>query len=660
MTRTALSSHQTTSAIPSSFGSTSVAASPSTSQWGTVGVTDTRAGSAAFTTDARQPAPATAVTQGGAAARSPETTMRWSHSRTGAEPFVSRVQDSQVTLDVKRLASVAAPWAGSLSVGAAVGYSLPAARSLLRSVDNGTDEFRISDKEIFWFDSLLLLGAVFGSLCGCFVAHWLGRRRLMALGCLGSLASWLAVAAASAGSFHLLTARVLGGLCTGIVSLVVPAYIAEASPAKDRGKTCGAYQTGVAAGVFLMYAIGKFANWTQLALWCAMPPAMALLLLWMAVESPRWLHENAQREEAQKALRILRGTIAEADAEYEEIEAIYAMTPTPLIHYMLAVLVMVVQQFSGVNTILLFASGPLHAGFGYASDDTLLVLSFLQFVTTAIAAQLLDALGRVKPLAVSVVVSTSSVMALGGVYFSVSHGEQALDTHLAARITVVCKVIFSIGFSLGLGPASWTLAVELAPLRKHGFEFGSVCAFHWASALGMISLFTMLGTTTGSLAVLVSLSGVVTFAGGMTAIRLLPDTRGVSLEGILLRGQADVCSRRAQREDQKTTRGEQKKRSRRGSGRHSLSELSSKRSSKPTAKATAKSQTKPPVKVEPKAKVEVKPQPEVKAKAVPMEAVASGEAEAKPGVISGPTSTVTSPAEAAPGKQEMSEADDEG
>lgn len=78
---------------------------------------------------------------------------------------------------------------------------------------------------------------MFGSLCGCFAVQWLGRRRMMALGCLGSLASWLAVAAASADSFHLLTARVLGGLCMGIVSLVVPAYIAEVSPASDRGKT---------------------------------------------------------------------------------------------------------------------------------------------------------------------------------------------------------------------------------------------------------------------------------------------------------------------------------------------------------------------------------------------------------------------------------------
>ncbi|KAL3210871.1 hypothetical protein MRX96_052115 [Rhipicephalus microplus] len=490
-------------------------ASPSTSLWGTVGVTDTRAATAVFTTDARPLADTAGPAHVASPIFSPETSMRWSPSRSRAEPHVPSVQESKVTVDAKRLATIAAPWAGSLSVGATVGYSLPAARSLISTRDNASDDFRISDKEIFWFDSILLLGAVFGSLCGCFAVQWLGRRRMMALGCLGSLASWLAVAAASADSFHLLTARVLGGLCMGIVSLVVPAYIAE----------CGAYQLGVAAGVLLMYCLGKFADWTQLALWCAIPPVTTLLLLGMAVESPRWLLETEQHEEAHKALIILRGKAHDADAEYQEIEAIYTKTPTPLIHYMLAVLVIVVQQFSGVNTVLLYASSPLHAGFGYDSDDTLLLLASLQ-------------------------------------------------------------VIFSIGFPLGLGPASWTLAVELAPLRKNGFEFGSVCAFHWASALGIISLFTILGTNTGSLALLVGQGDVRSRGPSNVLYTLKP-------------ADAMLQSPKKHHEDPTTTRGEQKKRpKRKDSEPLSPSGVAANGSPKPKVKAQAKHQAKHQAKAE--------------------------------------------------------------
>lgn len=412
-----------------------------------------------------------------------------------------------------------------------------------------------------------------------------------------------------------------------------------------------------------MYFLGKFADWTQLALWCAIPPVTTLLLLGMAVESPRWLLETEQHEEAHKALIILRGKAHDADAEYQEIEAIYTKTPAPLIHYMLAVLVIVVQQFSGVNTILLYASSPLHAGFGYDSDDTLLLLASLQFAMTAITAQLLDAVGRVKPLAVSVVISTGSMVALGGVYFSVSHDEQDMDTHLAARLTVVCKVIFSIGFSLGLGPAAWTLAVELAPLRKTGFEFGSVCAFHWASALGIISLFTILGTNTGSLALLVVLSGLVTLTGGMTAFKLLPDTRGVSLEGILLQGQGDVRSRgpsnvvytlkpadamlrspKKHHEEPTTTRGEQKKRpKRRESEPLTPSGVAAKGSPKPKLKAQAKDQAKHQAKAESNDKVEAGPHAQASVESGATEVIASGE-----DVLSGATSFIASPNEGAP------------
>ncbi|KAL3260371.1 hypothetical protein MRX96_046301 [Rhipicephalus microplus] len=591
-------------------------ASPSTSLWGTVGVTETRAATAVFTTDARPLADTAGPAHVASPIFSPETSMPWSPSRSRAEPHVPSVQESKVTVDAKRLATIAAPWAGSLSVGAAVGYSLPAARSLISTRDNASDDFRISDKEIFWFDSILLLGAVFGSLCGCFAVQWLGRRRMMALGCLGSLASWLAVAAASADSFHLLTARVLGGLCMGIVSLVVPAYIAEVSPRQRPWKN----------------------DWTQLALWCAIPPVTTLLLLGMAVESPRWLLETEQHEEAHKALIILRGKAHDADAEYQEIEAIYTKTPTPLIHYMLAVLVIVVQQFSGVNTVLLYASSPLHAGFGYDSDDTLLLLASLQFAMTAITAQLLDAVGRVKPLAVSVVISTGSMVALGGVYFSVSHDEQAMDTHLAARLTVVCKVIFSIGFSLGLGPASWTLAVELAPLRKKGFEFGSVCAF----PLGLGARHHQPVHHPGhQYRIAGAAGGPVGPRHGQGDVR----SRGPSNVVYTLKpADAMLQSPKKHHKEPTTTRGEQKKQPKhRDSEPLSPSGVAAKGSPKPKLKAQAKDQAKHQAKAESNDKVEAGPHAQASVESGATEVVASGE-----DVLSGATSSIASPTEGAP------------
>ncbi|XP_065286713.1 solute carrier family 2, facilitated glucose transporter member 8-like isoform X3 [Dermacentor albipictus] len=371
--------------------------------------------------------------------------------------------------------SLMAGWMGSVSMGASMGYSLPAVQSLRQTRSNQT---RNGDHQLFWLDSLLPLAAVFGSMWGCCLAFWLGRRRAMAIGCLGSLCAWLSLGWTSTDSWNLYTARFLIGAASGVVSLIAPAYAAEIAPPNDRGKQCGTVHTGIAAGVLYAYLVGRFTDWSLLALWCAIPSALAALLAVWAVESPRWLMEQDKHDEAQAALRRLRFVISQADGE-------------------------------------------------------------LQLVTTLLASQLLDMVGRVKPLAVSVTVCTCSMVALGSAFFAYSTPDGSLDSALGHDITSACKVVFAIGYSIGLGPATWVLAIELAPLRGRGFDFGSVCVFHWASALTVISLVSAFGPSATWLAVLACLASGATFAGGVAAFFILPDTSNVSLEVILLEGRKD-------------------------------------------------------------------------------------------------------------------------
>ncbi|XP_077508571.1 solute carrier family 2, facilitated glucose transporter member 8-like [Amblyomma americanum] len=276
---------------------------------GTVGPTSTWAVSAAVTGK-----PGKHGGQGGGGAMG-FTASDITLSRTRVA-LLSPTEQDELAAPGMHFASMAAPWAGSASVGAAIGYSLPAGQSLMRT-RNEDEHFQISDREIFWFDSLLLLGAVFGSMVGCLVTYYIGRRRTLMLACVGLLASWLSIAGAYADSWHLLTARVVGGLCTGMISLAAPAYLAETAGAKERGKMCGAHQTAIAAGVLFIYVLGRYVEWPGLAVFCALPPAVAVLLLSLAVDSPRWLILHDKREEALKTLRILRDTTAQADAEFE-------------------------------------------------------------------------------------------------------------------------------------------------------------------------------------------------------------------------------------------------------------------------------------------------------------------------------------------------------
>ncbi|XP_075539447.1 solute carrier family 2, facilitated glucose transporter member 8-like isoform X2 [Dermacentor variabilis] len=376
---------------------------------------------------------------------------------------------------VTLFSSLMAGWMGALSMGTSIGYSLPAGQSLIHARSNGT---RSGDEKLFWFDSLLPLAAMFGSLWGCCLAFWLGRRCAMAIGSLGSLCAWLALGWASTDSWILYTARFVEGAATGVTSIIAPAYVAEIATAKDRGKQCGTVQTAIAAGVLYTYVLGRFTDWPQLALCCAVPSAVSALLAVRAIESPRWLMEQGKQDASQASLRRLRFITSQADGEMEAIEVIYVKSPTPVRHYMLAVMIIVLQQFSGVNMIMHYAAGPLRTTSTSSSPDLYIILASVQ-------------------------------------------------------------VVFCIGYSIGLGPAAWVLATELAPLRGCGSDFGSVCVFHWASALAVVSLVSTVGLSAPWLAVLTCLAAVSTFAGGLAAVFLLPDTSCVSLETILLEGHKD-------------------------------------------------------------------------------------------------------------------------
>ncbi|XP_077523283.1 facilitated trehalose transporter Tret1-like [Amblyomma americanum] len=266
--------------------------------------------------------------------------------------------------------------------------------------------------------------------------------------------------------------------------------------------------------------------------------------------------ERGRRADAQVALKRLRPDASTVEGEIEAgssslligfathssqvIEAIYPKTPMPIMHYTLAVMVIVLQHFSGVDVIMEYATGPLLLHFGSPLQEEFILLAVIQLVTTAICAQLLDRTGHVRPLAVSATLCTVSMMVLGAVYFGASNPAYALNTTLGSYLNFGSKVVFSAAFSAGLGPASWVLAIELTPLRGRGFDFfGSVCAFYWASALAVVSLFARMGTDPLSLAVLSWFCGVVTFAGGVTAFAFAPDTAGISIESILMEGQGD-------------------------------------------------------------------------------------------------------------------------
>ncbi|KAH9377778.1 hypothetical protein HPB48_012193 [Haemaphysalis longicornis] len=78
------------------------------------------------------------------------------------------------------------------------------------------------------------LGAVFGCLAGAPLTQLCGRRWSFVGASLFLIASWLTVVRVQQ-TFFLYTARFVTGFFTGLISLIVPAHIAEMAVATKRG-----------------------------------------------------------------------------------------------------------------------------------------------------------------------------------------------------------------------------------------------------------------------------------------------------------------------------------------------------------------------------------------------------------------------------------------
>ena len=64
--------------------------------------------------------------------------------------------------------------------------------------------------------------------------------------------------------WHLLAARVLGGLAVGCASLITPLYLAEIAPATVRGRLVTMYQLAIVTGILAAFFVIRFVPETKL------------------------------------------------------------------------------------------------------------------------------------------------------------------------------------------------------------------------------------------------------------------------------------------------------------------------------------------------------------------------------------------------------------
>ena len=341
-----------------------------------------------------------------------------------------------------------------------------------------------------------LYGTVLGSILGGIPTDRFGRKpTLFGIGVLYVVS---AVGSALAGDVQLfIIARFIGGLGIGISTVVAPLYISEIAPAKHRGLLAGMFQFNIVFGIVVAYlsnalltGVGPDA-WRWMLGIAALPSLLYAGLCLGLPESPRWLlGRRRDRAAGEAVLRLIEPKATEPQiaamataimaASSTRAQAGPFWTRALRVPILLAILIAVFNQMSGINAILYFAPRIFElTGLGlHAAMLQSVGIGITNLAFTFVGLWLIDRLGRRTLLYIG---SFGYIASLGLVAWAFFTGH--------VSIVPVCIFAFIAAHAIGQGTVIWVYISEIFPNRHRakGQALGS--STHWIFAALLTTFF---------------------------------------------------------------------------------------------------------------------------------------------------------------------------
>ncbi|KAJ9682101.1 hypothetical protein PVL29_018136 [Vitis rotundifolia] len=393
---------------------------------------------------------------------------------------------------------------GSYVFGTAVGYSSPAESGIM-------DELGLSLAEYSLFGSILTIGAMLGAIASGRIADLIGRRGAMGFSEVFCIMGWLAVVF-SKDAWWLDFGRLSIGCGMGLLSYVVPVYIAEITPKNLRGGFTTVHQLMICCGSSITFLLGTLVNWRILALIGTIPCLIQIVGLPFIPESPRWLARSGRWQDCEAALQRLRGESAIISQEAAEIKV--------------GVGLMVLQQFGGVNAIVFYASA-IFVSAGFSGHVGSIAMVAVQIPMTTLGTILMDKSGR-RPL----LLASAAGTCLGCFFVGISFLLQGLQgwKELGPICALLGVLIYDGAFSLGMGGIPWVIMSEIFPINMKGSAGSLVTLVSWLGSwiISYAFNFLMKWSSAGTFFIFSSICGITV----LFVAKLVPETKGRTLEEI--------------------------------------------------------------------------------------------------------------------------------
>lgn len=402
------------------------------------------------------------------------------------------------------------------------------------------EKWQLSDWTHGMAVAIALYGTVIGALFGGIPADRYGRKSsLLWIGVLYFVSALGSALAPEVYSFMFF--RFIGGLGVGASSVVAPMYISEIAPAKNRGVLVALYQFNIVFGILMAYFSNyliEMADMNESWRWMmgmeAIPALIYTLLSIKVPKSPRWLisHQN-KVDEATAILRktdpegvdeAIRLAIEERNREKVAVGFAVLFRKSHLKTTMLAVMIALFNQLSGINAIIYFAPRVFEMA-GIDQESALLStigIGVVNMVSTLIGLYLIDRIGRKKLMLIG---SIGYIISLLLMAYSFSGGA------ISSSYLPFFVFIFIASHAVGQGSVIWVFISEVFPNETRAYGQSIGCFTHWILAAIIANVFPFFANAFGP----VSIFGFFAVMMGLQLLWVLtkmPETKGRSLEEI--------------------------------------------------------------------------------------------------------------------------------
>ena len=399
------------------------------------------------------------------------------------------------------------------------------------------ERFALDALQEGWTVAVVLIGCMFGAGLAGPISDRIGRRRFMLVSAVLFLVS-AAGCALPRTMAQFMAFRFVGGLGIGSAAVLSPLYIAEIAPARARGALVSVNQLAIVTGILLAYFVNWAfagagpANWRWMYAMGAVPSVLFFLLLLRVPESPRWLVKNGREDEARTVLaradsadaaavgiRDIKDTLALEEGSFREL-----FRPAFRRPLLIAVVLAVFQQITGINAILYYAPR-IFEGAGFTRMSAIgqsAIVGLVNMLFTVVAIVLADRVGRRPLLLVATGGMGVSLVLLGAAFrFPV----------LPASALLLIILLYIAFFASAMGPLVWVVMSEIFPIKVRGAAMGLATLALWLADFAVTLTFPVISDRFHPSSAF-WLYAAMCAADLLFMWKFLPETKGRSLEEI--------------------------------------------------------------------------------------------------------------------------------